>query len=176
MNINKINSSINFNARWSKETLTLADSYDKTKGTTLRKELEEALEKNPNLKNYGGDEVILSLGSRHHYDIGTHRQLYTAHLTQEFNGYKMTAALKPVTKKYMPDCECTRQPLSENWVLREMAENEGTKKQVLDTISKTENFTAEFIDCFAEFFSRCRDLETTKKCQIFDKFFGSDNK
>ena len=82
----------NFKARWSEKTLDLAKEIDKQKGTKLRKELEEALDKNPELKKYGRDNVILSLGSKQSDDL----QCHTFNITQDFNGCVITAPITPI--------------------------------------------------------------------------------
>lgn len=176
MKINSINhNNPNFKAKWSQKTLDLAKEVDKQKGTKLRKELEEALEKNPELKNYGGDDVVLALGGKYHYDIDSEGYHYTACIAQNFNGYWVWARLKPISpdgrEGYYEKCMGRCEPY-ERWILEDMAEDQDVKSQILNTVSKAENFTAGFIDSFGNFFTRRTCLKAEDKCRLFDTFFG----
>jgi len=176
MKINSINhNNPYFKARWSSLTLQNAQTFDKHSGTQLEKQLQEALDKNPELKNYGGDDVILSLGSRSEYNRGSYRQYYTVCIEQEFNGYKVKATLQPKSYAFCPAYEISRHQLSQSTVLQGMKTDEYIKMQILNTVSTAKTFKADLLNGLSDFFaSCCIHMENNEKCKVFDSFFGQN--
>lgn len=176
MKINAINyNNQNFKARWSEETLTKAAGIDKKEGTNLQKELIEALEKNPVLKNYGGDDAILTIGcKRNGLDIFND----TFCITRDIKGHKLTAVVAPIPDKngYIACRHSSpyNEPL-EGRILYDMAKYPDIKDQVLRTVAKSKNnLSAGFIDSIGWFFDECRlNLSNSQKSKMFDEWFGS---
>ncbi|MBQ8762025.1 MAG: hypothetical protein IJZ26_01740 [Clostridia bacterium] len=167
MNINPTNN-ISFRAKWSKETLSLVHQADNKNGTRFCDDLQEALDKNPFLKNYGGDTVELSITSKPgnpDYD-----RYPTVRIKQKFGNYTLSAVPKPKGNYSIFE----RYYLSEDEIIQKMAKEPRARKQILDTIAAVDkNFRGEFIDSFVRRCTPLFQLTNSEKCELFDNFFAN---
>ena len=165
--MNPINN-ISFRAKWSEETLSLVRQTDKKNGTHFCEDLQEALDKNPFLKNYGGDTVELSITSKPgnpDYD-----KYPTVRIKQKFGNCTLSAVPKPkgnysIFQDYY---------LHEDKIIQIMAKEPQARKQILDTIATVdENFRGEFIDSFVRRCTPLFQLTNREKCELFDNFMAN---
>ena len=132
MKINSINcNNPNFKARWSEKTLACVDKMDQARGTNFRQQLEKALEENTELKNYGGDKVVLSLGTKPYSAPNVGRfQVFTVNLTQDFDGRKITTPLSPNKSPQYCEGELSSYELDDEYVLHYISGNKTAQNQI----------------------------------------------
>ena len=168
MNIGSINyNNPSFSAKWSKGTMDMAERYDFYHFTNYKQELEDALNSNKALREFGGDSIELSLGQHKSEDVPCEFEtalFYSVELSQKIpNSTKyLQATLPPKSKN--PEYVRKEKRLSEFEILERMDKDEDIKKQILDTVAHTKRDLESLFIENLEY-----GLGTTIECVLDDK-------